>query len=95
MGVGPLADDEFCGQLNQSSPEIHRPIVTDNPRLVLVFSSIDAMPGTGFKATYQFLTGQNSRALHAEDISEMKESDSRGVKSVGGTKFYDEVYLRL
>jgi hypothetical protein len=44
------ADYEFCGK------EIPQSVVSDGPRLVLVFSSGEAQ-GSGFKAKYKFETG--------------------------------------
>lgn len=44
------ADFEFCGK------EVPHDVVSDGPRLVLVFSSGEPV-GSGFKARYQFETG--------------------------------------
>jgi len=45
------ADDEFCGQT------LPGPLVTSNPRLLLVFNTTDARySGRGFSAHYRFVT---------------------------------------
>ena len=44
-------DVDVCGNI------LPDPIVTTNPRLLLVFRG-GSLPGTGFKAKYEFVTGQ-------------------------------------
>lgn len=50
-------DYELCGEESQPPPHV----VSDGPRLVMVFSSGE-LQGGGFKAKYTFETGKNKRS---------------------------------
>lgn len=55
-------DHEMCGE--ESKPSV---VVSDGPRLVMVFSSGELM-GRGFKANYTFETGKNlAGSFHLKD----------------------------
>ena len=56
------ADYEFCGK------EVPHDVVSDGPRLVLVFSSGETQ-GSGFKARYVFETGTVNELFTRESIS--------------------------
>lgn len=49
-------DAELCGE-GASSPPFPAPLLSDGPRLVMVFSSGE-LQGRGFKAKYTFETGK-------------------------------------
>ena len=54
--IKSIADYEKCGKLNTNSTSNF--IASDNPRLLLIFDSHGSPPGRGFKASYQFKTGE-------------------------------------
>ena len=45
-------DQRFCGK------DTPAPLVSSNPRLVLVFNTTGVRAGRGFKAQYKFVTGK-------------------------------------
>ena len=50
-------DAELCGEGAGGNPPFPPPLLSDGPRLVMVFSSGE-LQGRGFKAKYTFETGE-------------------------------------
>lgn len=50
-------DAELCGEGAGGTPPFPPPLLSDGPRLVMVFSSGE-LQGRGFKAKYTFETGE-------------------------------------